>query len=145
MIKLVFQSEISTQWVIHSSVGLRKKNTCHKNKGMGARWASEKGARDRFPPKISGSSDRSASLCHISLRRSSQRLAGNVWPGLTAGGAPVQGQTTRPSSLLSQQSGPMLPYILLDFLAGGKSGSRWGVGLPTPKPPEKWGGDPDWL
>lgn len=39
-----------------------------------------------FPPKLCGSSDRSARLCHISLRRSSQCLAGCVWPGLTPGG-----------------------------------------------------------
>lgn len=33
-----------------------------------------------LPPKLCSSGDRSARLCHISLRRSSQPLAGCVWP-----------------------------------------------------------------
>lgn len=57
-----------------------------------SQWASEKGAKIVFPPKLRGNSDRSASLCNISLRRSSQQLAGCVWPGLTTGGVPVLGQ-----------------------------------------------------
>lgn len=95
----------------------------------------KKGPGIVFPPKISGSSDRSASLCHISLKRSSQRLAGDVWPGLTAGGAPARGQTTRPSSLLSQQSRPALPHISFAFSLGASQGAAGAWGFPTLKPP----------
>lgn len=97
-----------------------------------------KGAEIVFPPKLSGSSDRSASLCHISLRRSSQRLAGCVWPGLTTGGARVLGQTLSLQPALPAER-PALP-ALHSLLAGGKSGSRWGVGLPAPelRPSNPW-------
>lgn len=70
-----------------NSEGEKKRNSCSKHKVWGSRkWAKEEKARDRLSTQLCGSGDRSASLCHISLRRSSQRLAGCIWPGLTLGG-----------------------------------------------------------
>lgn len=98
-----------------------------------------------FPPKLCSSGDRSASLCHISLRRSSQRLAGCVWPGLTLGeGVWVPGP---------EPSGPQppsrLPHTSLashwgqvrEPLGRGASTSR----TAPFKPLGGGGGDPSWL
>lgn len=80
---------------------------------------AKKRAEIAFPPKLCGSGDCSASLCHISLRRSSQRLAGCVWPGLTLGGG-VWVPGPEPSGLQppSQAGRPALPHTSL--------ASHWG-------------------
>lgn len=123
-----------------------KENACHKNKGGGSsQWASQKGAEIAFPPKLSGSSDRSASLCHISLRRSSQRLAGCVWPGLTAGGALVLGQTSRPAACSPSRATRTSPHFTR-FSLGASQGAAgaWGFRLQscTLRAPGKWRGWP---
>lgn len=81
-----------------------------------------------LPPKLCSSSDRFASLCHISLRRSSQLLAGCVWPGLTTEGASVRGQTFRPAACSPSRGAHT------SLGSHRESGSHWGVGLSAPLP-----------
>lgn len=135
MIKLRFQSEISTQWVIHSSVGLRKKNRCHKNKGRSAWWASEKGARDRFSTQNQW---QQWLLCQLVPHqfekvKSAPGMRCLAWPHCWRSACTGPNHQTLQPALPAEQARASPHFTRL--LAGGKSGSRWGVGLPTPKPP----------
>ncbi|KAK5908069.1 hypothetical protein CgunFtcFv8_016159 [Champsocephalus gunnari] len=99
----------------------------------GKKRASEKEPKINYPPQLSGSSVRSASLCHISLRRSSQRLAGSVWPGPTTGGGRAR---AKPLGLQAPRWGR-----IREPLGRGESGSR---AAPF-KPLGSWADDPDRL
>lgn len=86
--------------------------------------------RSFFPhPDPAAAVTASASLCHISLRRSSQRLAGGVWPGSPSRRESWAEASARrsPGALPAER-----PRTSLASIAGGESGSRWGVGLPAP-------------
>lgn len=91
-----------------------------------------KRSRDRFfphPDPAAAAVTGSASLCHISLRRSSQRLAGGVWPGsLSRRESWAEASARRSPGALPAER----PRTSLAGIAGGESGSRWGVGLPAP-------------
>lgn len=106
----------------------KEEHLCEKEKEWScAQWASKKGAEIVFsPPKLCSSSDRFASLCHISLRRSSQLLAGCVWPGLATEGASVRGQTFRPAACSPSRGAHT------SLGSHRESGSHWGVGLSAP-------------
>lgn len=90
----------------------------------------EKVQRSFFPhPDPAAAVTGSASLCHISLRRSSQRLAGGVWPGSPSRRESWAEASARrsPGALPAER-----PCTSLAGIAGGESESRWGVGLPAP-------------
>lgn len=109
-----------------------KEKACHKNKGGGgSQRASEKRAEIVFSTQTQW---QQWPLCQLvphqfeEVKSAPGRLC-LAWSHYrrSAGSGP----NLRACSLLSQQSDPHFP-ALHSLLAGGKSGSRWGVGLPAP-------------
>lgn len=127
--------DICTALLNSFKIGTVAKDDIHRREeihGRRSRQAEkEKVQRSFFFPRpdpaaaVTGS----ASLCHISLRRSSQRLAGGIWPGSPSRRESWAEASARrsPGALPAER-----PRTSLASIAGGESGSRWGVGLPAP-------------